>query len=349
MFRVTDPPPPGTVMRFPELGASLRRIAEAGTSDFYTGELAERLARGIAAVGGFVNSDDLAAHATDRPDPLEVAYRGLRVFGQPPVSQGHVFLEALGIADTFRFGAASRTDPKVVERMVAIIRLAFADRDRYAGDPRFVDFDARRLLDTGFVRTRVADLRALAGTASEDTTYLAVVDADGNAVSLILSIFSAFGCAVAVPGTGIVLNNRLTGFSLDPASPNHLAPRKRPVHSLNAALVLDGGEPGYVFGTPGRHAQVQTNFQLDVGLIDFGEGVQEAIETPRWYHDGSSVWLEGRFPDGTAERLRRAGHDVKFLGEWSETTGGAQLIARSRDGTLAGGADPRREGFALGY
>src|SRR5207244_11425102 len=118
-----------------------------------------------------------------------------------------------------------------------------------------------------------------------DTTYLAVVDRDGNAVSLIESVFSAFGAATVVPGTGILLNNRLTGFSLDPGSPNAVAPGKRPVHTLNTVIALEGSMPRFVFGTPGRHAQGQTNFQLAGGLSDFGIDVQQAIGEPLCDHE----------------------------------------------------------------
>jgi gamma-glutamyltranspeptidase/glutathione hydrolase len=183
-----------------------------------------------------------------------------------------------------------------------------------------------------------------------DTTYLAVVDRDGNAVSLIESVFSAFGAACVVPGTGVLLNNRLTGFSLDPRSPNAIAPGKRPVHTLNTVIALDGSMPRFVFGTPGRHAQVQTNFQLGVGLIDFGMDVQRAIEEPRWYHDsGRTLKMERRYPETVRRALAAKGHEVLLLGDWDEVTGGAQAIAIEPNGAFAGGADPRREGYAAGY
>jgi gamma-glutamyltranspeptidase/glutathione hydrolase len=183
-----------------------------------------------------------------------------------------------------------------------------------------------------------------------DTTYLAVVDRDGNAVSLIESVFSEFGAAAVVPGTGILLNNRLTGFSLDPSSPNALAPGKRPVHTLNTVLALDGLSPRLVFGTPGRQAQVQTNFQLAVALIDHRMDVQRAIEEPRWYHEsGRALKIETRFSEQTRKGLAGKGHDLVPLGDWAEVTGGAQAIAIDENGVFSGGADPRREGNAAGY
>jgi gamma-glutamyltranspeptidase/glutathione hydrolase len=182
------------------------------------------------------------------------------------------------------------------------------------------------------------------------TTFLAVADRDGNVVTLIESVFSGFGAATMIPGTGILLNDRLRGFSLDAASPNAIAPGKRPVHTLNTVMALDGRAPRLAFGTPGRHAQVQTNFQLAVGLIDFGLDVQAAIEEPRWYHErGRTLEVEARFPEEVRRALAGKGHEIELLSEWDATTGGAQAIVVDENGVFAAGADPRREGVAAGY
>jgi gamma-glutamyltranspeptidase/glutathione hydrolase len=310
-------------------------------------------------MGGHITLDDLAAHATDRPEPIAITYRGLRIFGQPPVSQGHILLEELAIAEgldmkEFPWGSAD-----LVHQMVEIKKMAFADRDAYAGDPGHVEFAAERLFDGPFAASR---RRAIPAKASEhtdagalavlatDTTYMAIVDRDGNAVSLIESVFSEFGSASMVPGTGILLNDRLTGFSLDSASPNVLAPGKRPIHTLNTVIALGGVTPRLVFGTPGRHAQVQTNFQLAVALIDHEMDVQRAIEEPRWYHEsGRALKIENRFAEQTRKGLAAKGHEVALVGDWAEVTGGAQAIAIDENGVFSGGADPRREGNAAGY
>jgi gamma-glutamyltranspeptidase / glutathione hydrolase len=351
-------PSPGEMLQQPELAASLREIARDGADAFYRGDLGARFAEGVDAMGGAIDRTDLAAHRTDHPEPLAIDYRGLRVFGQPPVSQGHILLEELAIADGLDLRSHEWGSAELTHLMVETKKLAFADRDAHAGDPAHIDFDARRLLDPDFVAAR---RRAVAAKASErieagalmtpaDTTYLAVVDRDGNAVSLIESVFSAFGAACIVPRTGLLLNNRLTGFSLEPRSPNALAPLKRPVHTLNTVMVLDGSTPRFVFGTPGRHAQVQTNFQLAVGLVDFGLDVQRAIEEPRWYHEsGRALRMERRFPEPVRRALAGKGHEIALLDEWDEITGGAQAIAIEPNGTFAGGADPRREGYAAGY
>jgi len=349
-------PRAGEILQQPDLANTLREIAASGAESFYTGPLAERMSQAILRAGGAITADDLAAHATDRPPSARVRYRGLDVYGQPPVSQGHILLEELAIAEGLDMSQLPWGSADLVHQLVEVKKLAFADRDAFAGDPRVVRFEVERLLDPVFVSAR---RRAIPGRASErtdpgvmatDTTYLAVVDRDGNAVSLIESVFSEFGSASVVPGTGVLLNNRLIGFSLDPSSPNVLAPGKRPIHTLNAVIALDGSTPRFVFGTPGRHAQVQTNFQLAVGLIDHGFDVQRAIEEPRWYHEsGRALKVESRFSEAARKGLAAKGHDVVLLGDWAEVTGGAQAIAIDENGVFSGGADPRREGNAAGY
>jgi gamma-glutamyltranspeptidase/glutathione hydrolase len=351
-------PRPGEILQQADLAASLREIAQDGADVFYRGSLGARFADGIARSGGAIGGEDLEAHKTDDPDPLAVEYRGLRVLGQPPVSQGFVLMEELAIAGGLDLARMGWGSAELVHTMAEIKKLAFSDRDAHAGDPRAVDFDPRRFLDEGFL---VARRKAIGGKAAEraesgdlavpaHTTYLCVADRDGNAVSLIESVFSGFGAATIVPGTGILLNDRLRGFSLDAASPNALAPGKRPIHTLNTVIVLDGSTPRFIFGTPGSQAQVQTNFQLAAALVDMGMDVQEAIEAPRWFHvSGRTLKLESRWPDDVRRSLAGRGHEIELLREWDPLTGGAQAIEVDRSGTFAGGADPRREGVAAGY
>ncbi len=351
-------PRAGELLQQPDLAWSLREIARDGADAFYRGALAERLADGIAGVGGSIRREDLESHKTDVPDPISVEHRGLRVYGQPPVSQGHILLEEMAIADGLDLLAMGWASAELVHTMVEIKKLAFADRDAFSGDPRHVDFTPRRLLDPGFVAQRRMAIRGHASdrvpagelALAAHTTYLAAADRDGNVVSLIESVFSVFGAATVVPGTGIVLNDRLRGFSLQERSPNMLAPSKRPVHTLNTVLALDGSTPRFVFGTPGAQAQVQSNFQLAAALIDFGMDVQDAIEAPRWYHEsGKTLKLEGRFPEDVRRTLAGKGHEIEVLPDWDDVTGGAQAIAVGENGVFSAGADPRREGVAAGY
>ncbi|MDE3194191.1 MAG: gamma-glutamyltransferase [Chloroflexota bacterium] len=351
-------PRPGEMLQQPDLAASLREIAEDGADAFYRGALAGRIADGVARIGGSLRAEDLDAHRTDLPEALSVEHHGFRVHGQPPVSQGHILLEELAIADGLDLARLGWGSAELIHTMVEIKKLAFADRDAFAGDPRRVDFDARRLFDPAFVAAR---RKAIGGRAADradagelalpaHTTYLAVADRDGNCVSLIESVFSAFGSRAVVPGTGILLNDRLRGFSLEPRSPNAIAPGKRPVHTLNAVVALDGSTPRFVFGTPGAQAQVQTNFQLAVALLDMGMDVQEAIEAPRWFHEsGRTLQIEARSSDDVRRALAAKGHEIRVLPDWDPVTGGAQAIAIDENGVFAAGADPRREGTAAGY
>ncbi len=340
------PPRPGEVLAQPDLARSLRVISDEGAEAFYTGALAERLVAGVREAGGTLALEDLAAHGTAFPDPLAFDYRGVRVHGQPPVSQGHILLEELAIFAGDDWRALGWGSAELVHVMVEAKKLAFMDRDARAGD--VPGFDARTLYSAEHARDRRS---RIAGRAADSTTYLAAVDRQGNAVSLIESVFSEFGCAFLAPGTGVLLSNRLIGFSLDPASPNVLAPGKRPVHTLNTVLVTDGGRPRLIFGTPGRHAQVQTNFQLAVAMIDFAMDVQDAIDAPRWYHErGRRLRIESRFPEAVRRALAAKGHQLDLLPDWTPVTGGAQAIAVDPEtGVFSGGADPRREGNAAGY
>src|SRR2546428_2446375 len=340
------PPRAGEVLTQPDLARALGLVADHGAEVFYRGELGELFVSAFEAAGGVLTADDLAAHDTVIREPLVLEYRGLRVHGQPPVSQGHVLLEELAIVaqDDLREIAWGSAD--LVHLMVEAKKLAFADRDEVAGD--VPGFDPKLL----FTPDRAAERRLqIGGRAADHTTYLAAIDRDGNAVSLIESIFSEFGAGFIAPGTGIVANNRLTGVSLDSRSPNALGPAKRPVHTLNTVLVTDGARPRFIFGTPGRHAQVQTNFQLAVGLIDFELDVQDAIDAARWYHErGRRLQLEGRWPETVRRALSAKGHQVDVIADWAPVTGGAQAIAVDREtGVFSGGADPRREGYAAGY
>lgn len=352
-------PRPGEMLQQRDLAASLREIARDGADAFYRGALAERLAGGIARGGGSIRGEDLAAHATDVREPITMSYRGMTVYGQPPPSQGHVLLEELAIAEGLDLAAMGWLSADLVHTMVEIKKLAFADRDAFSGDPRAVDFDARRLFEPAFVADRRRQIRGSAAERAEagelaalpaHTTYLAVADRDGNCVSLIESVFSLFGSVTVVPGTGVLLNDRLRGFSLQERSPNALAAGKRPVHTLNAVMVFEGREPRIVYGTPGTHAQVQTNFQLASAFLDFGMDVQDAIEAPRWFHErGRTLRMEGRFPEDVRRALAAKGHEIEVLPAWDDVTGGAQAIAVGDNGVFAAGADPRREGTAAGY
>jgi gamma-glutamyltranspeptidase / glutathione hydrolase len=240
------------------------------------------------------------------------------------------------------------------------VKLAIADRQRYLGDPEFIDAPVERLLDEAFVAERrraidparmnpappAADLLHLA----KDTSYGCVVDTEGNGVSFIQSIFALWGAAYLVPGTGAMMNDRMFGFSLDPSHPNALQPRKRTMHTLNTVIVCKDGGLRWLFGTPGAPAQVQSNVQLLTRAIDFRMNPQAAIEAPRMFWDqGAELMVESEFGDEVFEELRRRGHRINDIGRWNSVTGGMEMIHLNEHGVREAGADPRREGYAIAF
>ena len=353
----------GDIVIQKDLAHSLTLIAEQGRAAFYQGEIAEKI---IGATNGWFNADDLSAHKTRVTDPISAKYRDLTIYGQPPPSQGMVLIEELLLASGYELKKMSEADR--IHLLVEIKKLAFEDRNRVLADP-----EKRKVaLDEIFAKEHIESRRAQinmklanngnskGGEEGKDTTYFLVADSDGNAVSWIQSLFAGFGSGWAVPGTGIILNNRLTGFSLNPDSPNIIEPGKRPAHTLNAWLATNADESlAYVGGTPGGHVQVQTNLQVIVNLVDFGMDVQEAIEAPRWQHLSATgqggaeeatfgtLEIENRVAAETIAELKKRGHIVEELEPWDHASR-VQLLQRFSNGTMAFGSDPRSAGQAAG-
>ncbi len=350
----------GERLALPALARTLRFIAEHGAEAFYRGPLAERVAAGAHAAGGALSAEDLSDHHSAWLTPAETTYRGRRILVQPPVSQGCVTLGELTLVEDDDLAALGVGSPDLVHLLLETARLAFLDRDRYLGDPERASVNAGIFVDRARARERrrTVDLRqagpagARTAASAGGTSYLCVVDHDGNAVSLIQSIFGDFGAGVLAGDTGVLLNNRVGGFSDDPTSPNSLAPSKRPVHTLNNCMVLAAdGSLEHVLGTPGTDAQVQTLFQLLIARLDLGVELQEAIELPRWRREpDGSVLAESRFGPAVLDALAGRGHRIVRGGPWEPRTGGAQAIfVDGARGLLHGAADPRREGYALGW
>lgn len=351
----------GDLVKQPYLADSFKKIATEGRDYFYKGQIAKVL---IEATNGWFDQYDLDKHSTRVIAPIQIDYRGYKVHGQPPPSQGLILLEELALAEGFDL--ASLSESQRIHLMVEAKKLAFEDRNRILTDPEFdpVDIDAlfaKNYLDKRreLINPNKANNELFSPNEGSDTTYFLAVDGDGNAVSWIQSVFHGFGASWAIPGTGIIMNNRLTGFSLDPKSRNALAPGKRPAHTLNAWSITDRkGNLKYVGGTPGANIQVQTNFQLITSLIDLKLPVQEVVEAPRWQHlkggDSSAIdeaikgtlYLESRFGDEVIAELVDKGHEVKALPPYGHGSC-VQLLEVMDDGTFALASDPRCDGLAI--
>lgn len=349
-------PYPGKIVTQPQLGWSLSRIASAGPMDLYCGAIAERIVRHCQIHGGLFTADDLANPPAEWLDPLQVTYRGYTLACQPPVSQGHILAQMMNLLEGYDLAKMGLLSADVIHLQAEAKKLAFADRYAYLGDPRFVHVPLDTLLSKEYAshrRQRIDPQRAAEtvppGEIEHDTTYFCVVDRHGNAISFIQSVFHTFGCAEVAEGTGILFNNRMTGFSLEPSSPNFLQPGKRTAHTLNAWLVTRDDELVFVGGTPGGDVQVQSNTQVLCNLIDFGMNPQEAAEAPRWQHDEEALKIERRVPAETIQALEAKGHRVMLLPELGQS-GAVQVIGvHPQSKALLAGSDPRCDGHAAGW
>ena len=340
------------------LAATLTAVARDGAEDFYRGALARRLAAGAAAVGSPLTLDDLAKHEATWVEPLRLPYRAGEAASFPPPAQGFAALAILGLLEGFDVAALDDTD--LVHLNVEATKLAFEDRNRWLADPDVVDVPVAVALDRERLgeRRRLISRRAarpVNGTSSAgDTVAVVTADGAGNAVSMIQSLYHEFGAGVVAGDTGVLLQNRGAFFSLDPAHPNRLAPRKRTATTLIPSMYLAGGRPRFVYGTMGGEGQPQTQAALVTRMVDRGLGPQAAVEAPRWLfgrtwgEPTTALRLESRFPDTVTARLRERGHHVQVVEPWSDLMGHAQAIALDADG-LRAGSDPRADGAAKGW
>lgn len=352
----------------PDLAGSLEEIAADGADTLYRGPLARRLAAGLDAAGALVSAADLDAFTAEIQEPIAIDYRGFRVLEAPPNSTGFTLLQELKIVERFDLARLGLLSADAVHLLVEAKKLAFADRERWGSDPRTLTPPLEELLSDRYAASLAAriDMAHAAPTtapaeAAGDTTYFCTADGEGNAVSGIQSINSAWGSGVTAGDTGILANNRMAYWHLELGHPNRLIPGRRVRHTMNPPLVLKDGRMWCVFGTPGADNQVQINLQVLTAMIDLGLDPQQAAEMPRWTsnvpgqyanwpHDGEdALTVECRFPVETREALARRGHPVNTVGEL-EGPCNVEIIRRDEaSGMLIAGSDPRRDGWALAW
>ena len=354
-------PRPGEIFRQPNLARTLRTLAEGGRDAFYKGPIGKAIVDYMKANGGFISMEDLAATKADWVDPISTTYRGYQVYELPPNGQGITVLMALNILEGFDLAALRSQPGQYYHTLIEATKLAFADRNRYIADPSFSKVPVSELLSKEYAAKRRALIdpnRALDSpppgevNLGSDTTYLTVVDKDGNAVSFINSLFDAFGSGVVAGDTGIVFQNRGSGFSLNPKHPNAIAPGKRPFHTLIPAMVFRDGELLMSFGVMGGAIQPQGHVQVLVNLIDLKMGLQEAIDAPRYrFTTGREVLMEEELGSSVIEQLLKLGHvRAKPPGVLRSSMGGGQAVMIDPvTRTLMGASDPRKDGMALGY
>ena len=358
-------PKVGALFLQKRVAATLRRIADAGTDDFYRGDLARRIAQDLSRIGSPLSLADLSAHRARLADPLRLRHSAGTLYNTVPPTQGLVSLLILGILDELRVSKTGAASADFVHLCVEAAKQAFAVRDRYIEDPRYMTIDAQRLLDRSFVRGLASKVRRrraaawgsieTAGKGPGDTVWLGVIDDQGRAVSFIQSLYHEFGCGAVLEKTGINWQNRGCSFSLDQFAINALLPGKKPFHTLNPALAVLKDGRTLVYGAMGGDGQPQSQAAVFTRIVNFGMDPQAAVNAPRWLlgrtwgDTTETLKLESRFEMGLAKALMALGHEVEILQAYDETVGHAGAIVRHANGALEGGADPRSDGGVAAY
>ena len=349
----------GDRFRNPDLAKALRLVAEQGPDAFYKGEIARAILETSAAFGGTLQADDLAEFSPEWVEPISTDYRGWTVYELPPNGQGMAALEMLNIMGAFQPDPAGPQGTVELHKKIEAMKLAYADLYRYNADPRFTKVPVEGLLSKDYAAKRAAQIdpnRANCDPGAgvppgSDTTYLSVVDRDGNIVSLIQSNYSAFGSGIVVAGMGFALQNRGALFVLDPAHPNVLKPRKRPFHTIIPAF-MEKGDLHMGFGIMGGANQPLAHAQFVSNVVDYGMNIQAALEAPRFTVTGNQVscdiLIESRVKPEVLQALAAKGHTLIVRQEYTALMGRGQAVVHdSRTGMNYGASDPRADGAAI--
>jgi gamma-glutamyltranspeptidase/glutathione hydrolase len=351
------PPREGEIFANPDMARAFRLLAEKGASTFYTGEIAQAILKTSQHLGGTMTAQDLDSFSPEWVQPVSVDYRGWRVFELPPNSQGIAALEMLNIMEMAPASPLGTCSADEMHKRIEAMKLAYADVRRYTADPRCCGIPVDRLLSKDYARLRFAlidpakaQVDVPPGDAlGSDTTYLTIVDKDGNIASWIQSIFAEFGSGVTVEGMGFLLQSRGGGFTLDPGHPNVLAGGKRPFHTIIPAF-MERGDRHIGFGIMGGANQPLAHAQFVSNFVDYNMNLQSALEAPRFTKrtsTGCDVSIESRVPAPTLQQLSERGHQIAIRREYTQEMGRGQAILHdSRTGINYAASDPRADGAA---
>ncbi|MDE2781229.1 MAG: gamma-glutamyltransferase [Chloroflexota bacterium] len=352
-----------------DLARSLQQVARGGADEFYRGDLARRMVAGLRKAGALFTESDFAEHRHDVYDPIATTYRDYTVYQTRPPTQGFLLLEMLNLVEDFDLGSMGQNSSQAIHLMTEAKKIAYGDRNRLAGDPRYVEWPLEELISKPYAARRRGEIDpsrannaqpAFGEGGDGNTTYFCVADGAGNCVSWIHSLSNSFGSGFVAEGTGILFNNRGgRGFSLEPGHPNVIEPGKRTMHTLNCYMAYRDGQPAIVGGTPGGDYQPQCGLQVLSNLIDHGMDPQDAVEAPRWWSfpgtDPASLKtplelrLEAGMPEDIGKELEGLGHRV-VRRRPGINDGKVQLIVRDLEtGILKGASDPRGDGHAAAW
>ncbi|GGI54092.1 gamma-glutamyltransferase [Oxalicibacterium solurbis] len=348
----------GETFRQPQLADTLETLAVRGYRDFYEGQLAERIAKGLKEAGSPLTASDLAKTQARVEPPLRVSYRGGELLANQPPTQGITTLEIMGILDRFDLKKIPEGSADYYHLLVEAVKRAFIDR-RHVADPEFVNVPSAELLSAAHLDKLAGEIdmqRALPWPhvfKRGDTVYIGAVDAEGNAVSMLQTVYFDWGSGMMAGDTGILWHNRGASFSLNPAHPNALQPGKRPFHTLNPGMYLKNGKPALLYGTQGADGQPQTLTAVLTRMIDYDMDPLTALSRPRFllgktFSDTrDSLKLEQDAGEQVFAELTRRGHEMSTIPAQSPLSGQPGAI-RIDDGVYRGAHDPRSDGRALG-
>ncbi len=355
-----DAPKPGQVFKNKHLAQTYRKIVREGIDTFYEGEICKAIVDFSHQNNGLFSFEDFKAHTTSWVEPISTDYRGYTIYELPPNGQGITALEMLNILEGYDIGSLRHNSPDYLHLLIEAKKIAFSDRDYFITDPEFENVPVGRLLSKEYAKERREKIdyhKAMvppvpySNARGSDTVFVTAVDEDRNAVSLISSIYMAFGSGMVVDGTGIILQNRGHSFSLDPHHPNRMEPHKRPMHTIIPAMVFKDGRFLMSFGVMGGDMQPQGHVQFLINLIDFKMNLQEAVDAPRIRHmQGKEVYLEEGISSKAASALKERGHDIIDAPPSVNQVGGGQAIYLDRtQNMLLGASDRRKDGCAIGF
>src|ERR1700719_1400712 len=352
------PPALGQVFQNHDLAKALRLVAQNGAAVFYKGEIAHAILSTSQSLGGTMSADDLAEFSQEWVEPISTTYRNWTVYELPPNGQGMAALEMLNIMETSPASPDGPISVAELHKKIEAMKLAYADLGRYNADPRFAKVPVKGILSKDYARERAklidpgkANCDVAAGMPPmSDTTYLSVVDRDGDIVSLIQSNYEAFGSGIAVRGMGFVLQDRGALFSLDQASPNALAPRKRPFHTIIPAF-MERGDQHIGFGIMGGANQPLAHAQFVSNVVDYGMNIQEAVENARFTvspQSGCNIVIESRVPPEVRQKLSAMGHQLDVRRDYTTAMGRGQAVLHdSKAKVNYGASDARADGAAV--
>ena len=348
-------PRAGEIWASPDHGKTLRSIARTGGESFYSGEIAEQIAAFAAETGGLITLEDLKSHQADWVEPISTDYRGYTISEIPPNGQGIGALMALNILEGFEFAPSQFHSAERYHRQIEAMKLAFADIYRHVADPDNMQVSCAEMLDKSYGQNRRALISERAiplakpGLPKGGTIYLAASDGD-LMISFIQSNFVGFGSGIVIPGTGIALQDRGHGFTLEEGHPNQVGPHKRPFHTIIPGFLSQEGQPLGPFGVMGGSMQPQGHLQVVMNLIDAGLNPQAALDAPRWrFLKDNQVMIEAAVPEPIRSELEERGHDLLVVepGHVNEYGFGRGQVILAQDQTLVAGSEPRSDGLAM--